>query len=143
MIQVKLARRSGGFKRSKKYELSRWSNYIHTEYPDSAARSKTNLPVILSMEEKRQYAKDDSYEELTTYNITESKSDESLTREAFKTKLRETSFNGNPEFRYTNQESRISPSKAAVKVFQYQQDKIKFETCRHLPISSLSIFILN
>lgn len=112
-----MARRSGGFKRSKKYELSRWSNYIHTEY---AARSKTNLPVILSMEEKRQYVKDDSYEELTTYNITESKSDENLTREAFRTKLRETSFNGNPEFRYTNQESRISPSEAAVKVFQYQ-----------------------
>ena len=114
-----MARRSGRFKGSKKYELSRWSNYIHNEYHNSAARSKTNLPVILSMDEKRQYLKDDSYEELTTYNITESKSEESLTREAFRTKLRETSFNGNPEFRYTNQESRISPSEAAVKVFQY------------------------
>lgn len=91
---MKLAKRSGGFKQSKKYELSnRYSNYL---YSGSMTRSKSNLPVILSMEEKNQR---DSYEDLQAYNTTNSKTEENLVHKAEGTQLPVSELNSNSQHR--------------------------------------------
>jgi len=103
ILTVKLAKSSGGFKRSQKYEVSR---SIYTEYNDSITRSKSNLPVILSMEERRTYVKEDSYEDLSSYNIAECMSEESLAHNASETQLQASSFNSNSDQRNPTDESR-------------------------------------
>lgn len=98
-----MAKSSGGFKRSQKYEVSR---SIYTEYNDSITRSKSNLPVILSMEERRTYVKEDSYEDLSSYNIAECMSEESLAHNASETQLQASGFNRTSEQRNPLDESR-------------------------------------
>lgn len=94
---MKLAKRSGGFKQSKKYELSnRYSNYLYSE---SMTRSKSNLPVILSMEEKKQRVTEDSYEDLQAYNTTNSKTEENLVYKAEGTQLPVSELKSNSQHR--------------------------------------------
>lgn len=117
-VQVKLVRRSGRFNRSQKYEVSsRYNNYIYSEYTaDSVTRSKTNLPaVILSMEETRtrQFVSQDSYEDLSTYSITESNNEGQIAHNSCQTQLQGST---NSEIRNTSEESGIPASEEVLKM---------------------------
>ena len=63
-------------------------------------RSKSNLPVILSMEEKQQRVTEDSYEDLQEYNTTNSKSEENLVHKAEGTQLPVRELKSNSQHRY-------------------------------------------
>ena len=102
-----MVKRSGGFKRSQKYELSsRQSNYLYTEYTDTISRSKSNLPVILSMEERRNHVNEDSYEDLRLYDITDSKSEENLVHKTEGMQLQPSSSRSDSQYRNRSMGSR-------------------------------------
>ena len=104
---MKLVKRSGGFKRSQKYDLSsRHSNYLYNEYTDTISRSKSHLPVILSMEERRYCVNEDSYEDLRPYDITDSKSEEKLVHKTEGTQLQPSSFRIDSQYRNRSMGSR-------------------------------------
>ena len=85
-----------------KYDLSsRHSNYLYTEYTDTISRSNSNLPVILSVEERRNCVDEDSYGDLRPYDITDSKSEENLVHKTEGTLLHASSFSEN-EHLYEN-----------------------------------------
>lgn len=103
---MKLVKRGGGFNRSQKYELSSGhSNYLYTEYTDTISRSKSNLPVILSMEERRHCVNEDSYEDLRQY-ITDSKSEENLVHKTEGMQLQPSSSRSDSQYRNRSMGSR-------------------------------------